>query len=906
MLEKPLRERLLDRLGTPSAGMRLILDAVKYAPVRKVESRGGGNVITPLQSRKMQRTVETESRHLEFPVAVSLEHDPAVLEYYPQPSQLKFEVIDADGEIHAIDHIPDFLVVTEREVWFLECKPWSKLEKLAQRYPWRYQLDPDNHWRAPLIEEWLAARGIGYRIQTDRDIPQRRIENTLFLEDYLDPSAPPCPVDIAVRVQEALVADATLYLAELYDKADCRPDEVFKLIADGQLVAEIDFAALSEPTRCRVFRDTAVRDFERARQRPTPFAIPGVVDIKVGAHLVYDQQPYKVVLVGGSKVILESEDGKSVETELETLEKLVAQQNLLITNEASLGQEPVRLSDYTESELKMALSRLNGLENISLPNRTQRRHLKALGLAKLAGADELIALVPRLRDRGNRNPRLSPEQESAMEQVIRDEYLTSNAPNARHCHRKLVILCAQLGIKAPSYPTLIERIEALPQKQADRARHGNRVAYQNAEFVNVLHADTPVHGSRAFQYVHMDHTELDIELVSAKNGKPLGRPWLSFAIDAFTRRILGLYLSYDPPSYRSNMMLLRDIVRRHRRLPQFIVVDNGADFRSEDFKHFCALMRIHLRYRPAGRPRHGSVMERIFGRAHTEYVHNLAGNTKAMKAVRSTTGKFLPSRLAEWTLQAMYYGLEYWAFTYYDNEVHSALGLSPHDAFMRSQSLSGSREHRIVTLTQDFLILTCPTVSRAGLRTVDRQRGIKVHANYFYWCPEFCDPKMHGKKLPVRYDPWDGATVYVQINKRWVPAQCKALVNLGQLTEKERELLSQEMRARYRMDDNDEPSLQRLTEFMQVFTPEGAMALAFQRQQENRELYQGMGIGAIAPPTSQPAIAPASIPTQRQALDSANTVNEVPPYQLTTANPSSDDADDIPELDIFWNWNNRL
>ncbi|AXE34652.1 Mu transposase C-terminal domain-containing protein [Chromobacterium phragmitis] len=901
MLEKPLRERLLDRLGTPAAGMRLIVDAVKYAPVRKVASCGGGNVITPFQSHKMQRTVETESRHLEFPAAVSLEHDPAVLEYYPQPSQLKFEVIDADGEIHAIDHTPDFLVVTEREVWFLECKPWSKLEKLAQRYPWRYQLDPDNRWRAPLIEQWLAERGIGYRIQSDRDIPQRRIENTLFLEDYLDPSAPPCSAEVAMRVQDALVAEGTLYLAELYDKADCRPDEVFKLIADGLLVAEVDFSALSEPTRCRVFRDTAVRDFERARQRPAPFSMPGVIDIKVGAHLMYDQQPYKVVLVGGTKVILEAEDGKSVEVELETLEKLVAQQNLLMTDDASLSQEPVRLSDYTEDELKMALSRLNGLENVSRPNRNQRRHLKALGLAKLAGTDELVALVPRLRDRGNRNPRLTAEQEVAMDQVIREDYLTSSAPNARHCHRQLVILCAQLGIKAPSYPTLIERVKTLPQQKSDRARHGNRVAYQNAEFVNVLHADTPVHGSRAFQYVHMDHTELDIEQVSAKNGKRLGRPWLSIAIDAFTRRILGLYLSFDPPSYRSNMMLLRDIVRRHRRLPQFIVVDNGADFRSEDFKHFCALMRIHLRFRPAGHPRHGSVMERIFGRAHTEYVHNLAGNTKAMKAVRSTTGKFLPSRLAEWTLEAMYYGLEYWAFTYYDNEVHSTLGLSPHDAFMRSQALSGSREHRIVTLTRDFLILTCPTVSRAGQRTVDRQLGIKVHANYFYWCPEFRDPKLHGKKLPVRYDPWDGATVYVQIDKRWVPAQCKALVSLGQLTEKERELLSQEMRAHYRMDDNDEPSLQRLTEFMRVFTPEGAMALAFQRQQENRALYQGMGIGAITPSVGKPLLGSAPVQLLPSTPMTAPVTGEVTTYQPVTAPQSQpcSDAGDTPEFDTF-------
>lgn len=538
-----------------------------------------------------------------------------------------------------------------------------------------------------------------------------------------------------------------------------------------------------------------------------------------------------------------------VDGSLETLEKLAVSEDVLMVGQGSGAEGSVRLSDFTENELRIALKRSSELENITKPNRTQRRLLKALAIAKLTGTDELVALVPRLRDRGNRQPRLSSEQEAAMDEVIRTEFERSHAPNPKHCHAQLKTLCATRGIRTPSYPTLIARIKARPRQQQDRSRHGNRVAYQNAEFVNVLYADTPVHGSRALQYVHMDHTELDIELVSLKTGKSLGRPWLSLAIDAFTRRIVGIYLSFDPPSYRSNMMLLRDIVRRYRRLPQFIVVDNGADFRSEDFKRFAELMRIHVRYRPAGRPRHGSVMERIFGRLHTEYIHNLAGNTKALKDVRQTTGKFLPSRLAEWTLEYLYLGIDYWAFTYYDNAEHSTLGMSPREAFNRSVASSGVRAHRIVTLTKDFLILTCPTVGRLGQRKVDRQRGIKVHSNYHYWCPEFRDPKLHGRNLPVRYDPWDAATVYVQIDKRWVAAQCKSLTALGQLTEKERELFSTEMRSHFRLRDDDEPSTQQLAEFLRVFTPKGALEVALERQQENRHLYQDLGIGAIAAPS---------------------------------------------------------
>lgn len=66
----------------------------------------------------------------------------------------------------------------------------------------------------------------------------------------------------------------------------------------------------------------------------------------------------------------------------------------------------------------------------------------------------------------------------------------------------------------------------------------------------------------------IDHTQLDIELISERTGKPLGRPWLSFAIDAYSRWVVAIYLTYDPPSYHTVMMVVRDMVRRFARLPE--------------------------------------------------------------------------------------------------------------------------------------------------------------------------------------------------------------------------------------------------------------------------------------------------------------------------------------------------
>lgn len=154
--------------------------------------------------------------------------------------------------------------------------------------------------------------------------------------------------------------------------------------------------------------------------------------------------------------------------------------------------------------------------------------------------------------------------------------------------------------------------------------------------------------------------------------------------------------------------------------------------------------------------------------------------------------------------------------------------------------------------------------------------------------------KLHKKHLPVRYDPWDGATVYIQINKRWVAAHCKALIGLGQLTEKERQLITTELTRRSHLREDEEPSQQKLRELMRIFTPEGAAKLDFERQQENRELYEHLGLGAITPHTHQPQLV---YPSSASAID----INPVPgPSYTPIASPfiQPGQADDL-EFDTF-------
>jgi putative transposase len=132
----------------------------------------------------------------------------------------------------------------------------------------------------------------------------------------------------------------------------------------------------------------------------------------------------------------------------------------------------------------------------------------------------------------------------------------------------------------------------------------------------------------------MDQTEVDIELVSARTGQPLGKPWATEIPAAFSRRLLVGYLTFDPPSYRSCMMALREGVWRYGRLPQTLVVDGGPDFRSVYFEARLSYYSCTKATRPWAQPSYGSVIERLFGTANTQCVCNLTGNTQITTQVR--------------------------------------------------------------------------------------------------------------------------------------------------------------------------------------------------------------------------------------------------------------------------------
>ena len=130
--------------------------------------------------------------------------------------------------------------------------------------------------------------------------------------------------------------------------------------------------------------------------------------------------------------------------------------------------------------------------------------------------------------------------------------------------------------------------------------------------------------------------------------KPVGRPWLSVAIDVHSRCVAGLHLSYEAPSAAvAGLCLAHAALDKAAYLrglgveaewpcrgrPGRVFVDNGPEFHSDAFERGCAQHGIELGHRPKGAPHWGGIVERLVGTA-MGMIHELPGTTFSDPAER--------------------------------------------------------------------------------------------------------------------------------------------------------------------------------------------------------------------------------------------------------------------------------
>ena len=310
-----------------------------------------------------------------------------------------------------------------------------------------------------------------------------------------------------------------------------------------------------------------------------------------------------------------------------------------------------------------------------------------------------------------------------------------------------------------------ERAKKLKSVKTVRESKGHKAAYQISPTYWMLDKATPVHCERSMQLVHFDSTLLDVELRSSISGEVLGRPWLSLAVCAHSRRVVGMFLSFKPPSYVSSMMLLADIVKRMGRLPDAIIHDWGSEFKAKDFKYALTALFITRHVRPKSAPRFGSILERMFGVATRELIDNIAGNTKLRKNVRQLSPQADPTIHSGLWLADIYQGLEDYFFGLYDTRKHSTTFRPPRSMYEASFIAHGARPHRLRTY-EELLSVLMPT-AKGRPRLIDPSRGVYVNYRY-YGHPLLTNLHLAGTTAIVKPLPFDPGSVLLFMKGQWL------------------------------------------------------------------------------------------------------------------------------------------
>lgn len=877
-----------ETLHLPPDTCRLIASRRAALPVRPVQGRAH-NVRGRYPSRKMGVTIQFESQTPELWAIISMDHDPEVLEFFDQPITFPLHYRSKSGRRASPFHTPDFLVLRTTGACVEEWKTEAALWRLAEEQPERYQRTEAGSWRCPPGEIAAGALGLTYRLHSSDELHPTFIQNLLFLEEYWRAEAPVDPAIQALVLARLQATPGITLAALLGEEPALRANEVYALLAQEQLWVDLEAAPLGSHHHVRLYSDQATVEAQRlsgvmtsapwARTSGSPTA-PAL-----NTELLWGGQRFRLVELGETTTTLLPPVGPLLPVPTPFFSELLERGMMVVPmtgTEGTLSAEVrERLASASPADLAEANRRFYQVQaylqrrydlTAATPRRTLERWAAQFRAAERRTGCGYVGLLPQTAARGNRTPKAPEASLALLEEMIRTQFETPRQQPARAVYLLYTAACQQQGFFPLSERSFYRRLKQRAGPEQTRKRQGTRAAYGESPPYPVLTQTTPRHGDRPWAIGHLDHTELDIELVSSATGKPLGRPWATFLLDAYSRRLLALYLTFDKPSYRSCMVTARLCVRQHGRLPQIVFVDGGKEFGSVYFETLLAHYQCLKKTRPSGEPRFGSVIERLFGTANTQFIHTLLGNTQATKVPRLATRAVDPKRLAVWTLPDLYDQFWTWAEEIYHQTEHPALGQSPLEAYQAGLAQSGEREHWRIPYDETFLMLTRPS-TRKGTAKVWRGRGIKLH-HLTYWNDALRQPEVEGTQVPVRYDPFDLGVAYAFVQHRWVECISQYYTEFHGHSERELEVAATEL-LRRTGGQRTVLDAKRLAEFLTNVQAHEALLLQRMRDLETRQILQRQA-GTDDEVMAGEAIAPsAARPSRKQAAPAASVLSPV-------------------------------
>ncbi|AQQ19625.1 transposase [Burkholderia cenocepacia] len=363
---------------------------------------------------------------------------------------------------------------------------------------------------------------------------------------------------------------------------------------------------------------------------------------------------------------------------------------------------------------------------------------------------------------GKGKGRLPESVERIIRELLQKRFLTKQKRSLAAFHREVAQACKTQKLPVPARNTVAQRIAGLHPAKIARSRGGQDAArpLQGAGGI-------PPEVTMPLEQVQIDHTVIDLIVVDERDRQPIGRPYLTLAIDVFTRCVLGMVVTLEAPSAVSVGLCLAHAACDKRPWleglnvemdwpmsgkPRLLYLDNAAEFKSEALRRGCEQHGIRLDYRPPGQPHYGGIVERIIGTAMQMIHDELPGTTFSNPGQR---GEYDSEKMATLTLRE----LERWlalAVGTYHGSVHNGLLQPP--AARWAEAVERVGVPAVVTRPTAFLVDFLPVIRRTLTRT-----GFVIDHIHYY--ADALKPWIaRRERLPaflIRRDPRDISRIWV-------------------------------------------------------------------------------------------------------------------------------------------------
>ena len=325
----------------------------------------------------------------------------------------------------------------------------------------------------------------------------------------------------------------------------------------------------------------------------------------------------------------------------------------------------------------------------------------------LASGSDIEMLVPQTANQGNVADRLHPKARQILEDTVEERYLVTTRPTAvavhKHVTKAITLYNEPLPekdhLQVPSVTSVRRTIRRIDEYTLLCTRFGRRKAD-----IKYRPTGSSPQTTRHNEVWEIDHTTVDLIVIDADSGMPIGRPTVTVVIDRHTRMVTGVHIGFDPPGTFPTMECLRNAILPKGELvnglglacnwpcmgtPDLLVPDQGKEFKARSFIEAMLTLGVDVQYTPVLKAWYKGKIERFFRTLCMDLFHRVPGTT--FSDIFDRNKEVAPETIAICTLAELWKETINYIVDVYHQRRHRGLGISPLEAWNRSIEIHGMK-----------------------------------------------------------------------------------------------------------------------------------------------------------------------------------------------------------------------